>query len=88
MLAILERRRENNSKLFCEFFRTGERLNFVFEIEGQPVSYRAIQYNYNKALKKAGLYPQFSSTHILRKAMTNIVRKEMKFTLRLVKDET
>ena len=29
------------------------------------------------ALKKAGLYPQFASTHILRKAMANITRQEM-----------
>ena len=63
----------------CRFKRisTGERLDFVFEHAGQPVSYRSIQYRYNKALKVAGLHPKFSSTHILRKAMANIVRQEL-----------
>ena len=56
---------------------TGERLDFVFAIEGQPVSYRSIQYQYNMALKRAGLFPEFSSTHILRKAMANITRQEL-----------
>ena len=79
MLDILKRRWENRSKIPCQFFResTGERLNFVFEVKGQPVSYRNIQYYYNKALKKAGLFPKFRSTHILRKAMANIVRQEL-----------
>ncbi len=79
MEAILKRRKQEASKELCTFFResTGERLNFVFEIEGEPVSYRTIQYQYNKALKKAGLFIQFKSTHILRKAMANIVRQEM-----------
>lgn len=79
MLSILKNRKSKQSNGHCSFFResTGERLNFVFDINAQPVSYRAIQYHYNKALKKAGLYPQFSSTHILRKAMANLVRKEM-----------
>ena len=52
-------------------------MDFVFEIKGRPVTYRNIQYYYNKALKKAGLFPKFSATHILRKAMANTVRKEM-----------
>ena len=79
MLDILKRRWENRSKIPCQFFResTGERLNFVFEVKGQPVSYRNIQYYYNKALKKAGPFPKFRSTHILRKAMANIVRQEL-----------
>ena len=79
LIEIFGRRFNERSSIPCEFFResTGERLNFVFEIEGEPVTYRAIQYQYNKALKKAGLFQQFKSTHILRKAMANIVRKEM-----------
>jgi integrase len=79
MKTILMRRQQNKSNKLCPFFResTGERLSFVFEIDGVPVSYRSIQYHYNKALKKAGLYAQFKSTHILRKAMANIVRQEM-----------
>ena len=77
MFNILQRRRQNRSNIPCEFLRqsTGERLNFVFEIKGQPVSYRSAQHQYNIALKKAGLYPKFRSTHILRKAMANIVRQ-------------
>ena len=43
----------------------------------KPLEYRRIQYRYNKALKVAGLHPEFSSTHILRKAMANIVRQTM-----------
>jgi len=76
-MAILERRLANKSETPCNFFResTKKRLDFVFEIDGEPVTYRQIQYNYNKALKKADLYPEFTSTHILRKAMTNIVRQ-------------
>ncbi|MCP4912361.1 MAG: tyrosine-type recombinase/integrase [Oligoflexia bacterium] len=79
MKEILLKRKENCSETLSEFVResTGERLNFVFENDGQPVSYRMIQYQYNKALKKAGLYSKFKSTHILRKAMANIVRQEM-----------
>ena len=66
-------------KYSCNFFResTGERLDFVFAIDGQPVSYRMIQHRYNVSLKKAGPFPTFRSTHILRKAMANIVRQEL-----------
>lgn len=79
MLSILLSLKETHQLKPCQYFResNGDRLNFVFHTEGQPVSYRAIQYHYNKALQKAGLYPQFSSTHILRRAMANLVRKEM-----------
>ena len=79
MRSLLRRRLKEKSCTPCKFFResTGECLNFVFEVNGQPLNYRSIQYRYNRALKKAGLYPQFSSTHILRKAMVNIVRQEM-----------
>ena len=79
MVKILKRRWKNRSKIPCKFFResTGKRLDFVFEIKGQPVSYCSIQHRYNTALKKADLYPRFRSTHILRKAMANIVRQEL-----------
>lgn len=79
MYGILQRRLSDHSRNQCKFFResTGERLKFVFYLDGTPLSYRQIQYQYNKALKKTGLYPKFQSTHILRKAMANIVRKEM-----------
>ena len=79
MLDLLKRRWEKKSRTSCRFKRpsTGEKLDFVFEIAGGPVSYRSIQYQYNKVLKAAKLHPKFSSTHILRKAMANIVRQEL-----------
>ena len=79
MLSILNNQWKNKSESPCGFFResTGERLDFVFHKDGQPLSYRSIQYRYNKALKKAGLFPRFSATHILRKAMANVVRQEL-----------
>ena len=52
-------------------------MDFIFEIKGQPVSYRSMQHQYNLALKRAGLYPKFRSTIFLRKAMANIVRQEL-----------
>jgi integrase len=48
---------------------------FVFHKEGAPFSYRQIQYEYNKALAKAGLAKQFSSTHIMRHSMGTLTRK-------------
>ena len=79
MVDALQRRKKNKSKIPCRFLResTGERLDFVFEIAGQPTSYRSIQHQYNRTLKRAGLYPRFTSTHIMRKAMANIVRQEL-----------
>jgi len=48
---------------------------FVFHQDGGPLTYRSIQYNYNKALKSAGLSDRFSSTHIMRHSMGTITRK-------------
>ena len=48
---------------------------FIFHKENRPLSYREIQYHYNKALKKAGLSDRFSSTHIMRHSMANITRE-------------
>jgi hypothetical protein len=56
---------------------TGVRLNLVFHIQGEPLSYRQIQYHYNKALKKADLSHKFSSTHIMRHTMANMVRSKL-----------
>ena len=36
--------------------------------------YRDVQYNYNKALKKSGLFPKYASTHIMRHTMASITR--------------
>lgn len=49
--------------------------DFVFEYQGRPLLYREIQYNYNKYLKKAGLYPKFSGTHFVRHTMATLTRK-------------
>lgn len=74
---ILQRRLADVSDVPCKFnFQSsGHSLDFVFHINGQPPSYRQVQYYYNKALQKVGLDRDFSSTHIMRKAMANIVRQ-------------
>jgi len=79
MITIFKRRLLDMKEGVCRHFRksSGERLNFVFHIEGEPLTFRQIQYRYNKALKAVGLFPEFSATHILRKAMANIVRQAM-----------
>ena len=47
--------------------------DFLFHLEGKPLSYRQIQYQYNKALKMAGV-EDISSTHFLRHSAANLVR--------------
>lgn len=51
--------------------------NYLFHIDGNPLGYRKVQYRYNKALKRCGLYPHFSSTHILRYSMATESRRVM-----------
>lgn len=51
------------------------KTGFVFHKEGSPLTYRQIQYEYNKALKKAGLEKTFSSTHIMRHSMGTLTRR-------------
>lgn len=79
MVDILQRRIADRAEIPFEYYResSGKRLDFVFHLDGEPVTYRQIQYNYNKALEKAGLYPEFTSTRILRSAMANIVRRNL-----------
>lgn len=48
---------------------------YVFHNEGEPFSYRQIQYAYNTALKKAGFEKLYSSTHIMRHSMGTLTRK-------------
>lgn len=48
--------------------------DFVFHENGEPIGYRKIQHQYDKALKKAGLYGKFSGTHILRHFMASLAR--------------
>lgn len=48
---------------------------FVFHKDGEPLTYRQIQFQYNKALRKAGLADRFSSTHIMRHSMGTITRR-------------
>lgn len=50
---------------------------FLFHLDGKPMSYRQIQYQYNLALERAGLSKQYSSTHIMRHSMGTITRKVM-----------
>ncbi len=51
--------------------------NYLIHRNGNPMSYRSVQFQYNKALKKAGLHPEFSSTHILRYSMASESRRIM-----------
>lgn len=51
-----------------------EGCRFVFNQDGQPLKYREIQYNYEKALRACGLAPKFSGTHFLRHTMAYITR--------------
>lgn len=57
--------------------RLGEKhsqSNYIFQIDGNYLNYRKVQYHYNKALRKAGL-TGFSSTHIMRySSATNVMR--------------
>ena len=48
--------------------------NYLFHINGEPVPYRSIQHNYDRAFKKANL-EQFSGTHTLRHSMASIARQ-------------
>lgn len=48
---------------------------YIFHDDGNPLAYRQIQYQYNMALKKAELFPRFSSTHIMRHSMGTITRR-------------
>ena len=76
---IFQRRINDRPERPFEYFNeeTGERLDFVFHINGEPVTYRQCQYHYNKALKKVGLDKEFSSTHFLRKAMAKATRDSL-----------
>lgn len=73
---ILRRRIEDRSEIPCQFAdeETGQVLNFVFHIDGQPLTYRQVQYHYNKTLKRCGLDKDFSSTHFMRKAAAKAIR--------------
>lgn len=77
LIEIATRRLSLKESLKCNFSRrsNGKLLNFFFHIDGQPITYRQVQYQYNKTLKKAGLSELFSATKIMRKAAANIVRK-------------
>ncbi len=61
---IIERRM-NDSSSDC---------GYVFQIDGEPVSYRTVQHHYNHALKKCGLLGKYSATHFMRHTMATITR--------------
>lgn len=48
--------------------------DYVFHIDGDPLTYRTIQHHYNKAIKDAGLSDRFSSTHFIRHTMAFFTR--------------
>ena len=48
---------------------------YIFHSRGRPLQYREIQYQYNEALKRAGLYPKYSATHMMRHSMGTITRR-------------
>jgi len=77
LFEILQRRVNLGSLQKSTFkgISSGQQLSFVFNINGEPPSYRTIQYQYNKALKLAGLNELFSSTHIMRHSMATIARR-------------
>ena len=79
LFEILKRRWEAARPSMVADKRTGKLVscNFVFHRNGKPLSYHAIQYRYNRALKMAGLGEKYSSTHILRHSMANLVRERM-----------
>ncbi|MBT3234850.1 MAG: tyrosine-type recombinase/integrase [Bdellovibrionales bacterium] len=63
-------------QIFERRVRRAERgCNFLFQFEGKPLSYRSIQYQFEKALKNAGLYPRFSATHFNRYSGGTAVRR-------------
>ncbi len=63
--------------LFRRLALSTDGCSYLFHKEQKPLSYRSVQYHYNKALAKAGLFPQFSSTHILRYSMATESRRVM-----------
>lgn len=83
--SYLKERPKNGETRFCDINKTTKeallrqsdvsKCDYVFQKDGQPLTYRDIQYNYNKALKKCGLFPKYSSTHIMRHTMASITRK-------------
>lgn len=54
----------------------GVRAGFLFFRDGQPLSYRQIEYRYNQAFKRAGL--DFTGTHIIRHAALSEVQEHTK----------
>ena len=80
----LKNRPKNGKIRYCEINQTMKesllrqfntsKCGYVFQKDGQPLMYRDIQYNYNKALKECGLFPKYASTHIMRHSMASITR--------------
>ncbi len=78
VLEILQRRVNDRPKREYKVCpKSGVKLNLVFHLDGEPLSYRQIQYHYDKALKVAGLSDKYGSTHIMRHSMANMVRDKL-----------
>ena len=64
-----------------------KRTGLIFkDVDNHPLSYRQIQYAYNKSFKAAGL--QFSSTHILRHGGASLIYNESHSDIDFVKQMT
>lgn len=48
--------------------------DFLFHIEGRPLHYFEIHHAYSRGLKRAGLFPKYSATHIMRHSMAKQAR--------------
>lgn len=78
LFEIMQRRLSDQPRKGWEVCpKSGIVLELVFHLKGKPLSYRQIQYHYNKALKRAGLSHKYSSTHIMRHTMANMVRSQL-----------
>lgn len=63
--------------------RSNIRSGLLFQIDGELVSYRQIEYQYTQALRKAGL--AYSATHIVRHAALTEVYESCKDLLMVQK---
>lgn len=62
-------------KVLSERIKTiPKNCTFIFNKKGDPLNYRRIQYNYDKALKMCGLGDKYSGTHFMRHSMASITR--------------
>jgi len=73
-LAYINSHMEEILKRRMELSPLGSPMLFTNK-KGNPMTYNQIQEAYNRAWKKAGLYPKFSGSHILRYGCAQLSRK-------------